>query len=134
MPTITLLGWFHTICGILSILIVVGCLYFFEIWPFAPEDKDTGLVPQDGPLPTPTPPPSLATSPEAQPLPNLKEPGLFPPQDKPTSSADYKTPTQSLPASQSPQFQTPPTIPPDPAFGQDMPKFTGGGIRIFKKR
>ena len=113
------------ILAILSILIVVGCLYFFEIWPFAPEDKDTGLFPLEVPPPTPARPNLAAPSPEAQPSPNLKQENvLFPPPPQPT-------PTDTGAQNSSPPYITPPTIPTDPAF---PPKVAGGGVRIFKKR
>lgn len=97
------------ILAVLCILIVVGCLYFFEIGPFAPED--TNLSPS---LNTVLTPPGAPAPPSFQ-TPTASPPPLF------------QTPTASPPS-----FQTPPTIPPDPAFSPK--KVTGGGIQIFKKR
>lgn len=91
---------------ILFIIIVIGCLYYFEIWPFNSVDE---IISQN-----------VDTTPE--PLPELKN-VLSPP---PPVEAQFQTPEA--------QFQTPPTIPSDPILAQDMPKVTGGGIQIFKKR
>lgn len=109
------------ILAILCILIVVGCLYFFKIWPFDSGDEviaqsvDTTTKPMGQVLP-PTAP---------QPLPNLKQENvLFPPPPQPT-------PIDTGAQNSSPPYITPPTIPTDPAF---PPKVTGGGIQIFKKR
>ena len=96
------------ILAVLCILIVVGCLYFFEIWPFAPED--TNLSPSLN---------KVLTPPGAPAPPSFQTPTASPP--------SFQTPTASPPS-----FQTPPTIPPDPAFSPK--KVTGGGIQIFKKR
>ena len=68
------------ILAVLCILIVVGCLYFFEIWPFAPEDTNLSpslnkvLTPPGAPAPpsfqTPTAsPPSFQTPPTIPPDP-----------------------------------------------------------------
>ena len=41
MPAITLLGWFHTICGILSILIVLYVLFRHKLISFQQKSLQT---------------------------------------------------------------------------------------------
>lgn len=108
---------------ILFILIIVGCLYFFEIGPF---DSGNEVIAQNvntapkymGQVLPPAAP---------QPLPNLKQENVLFPPPPPSQPTPIYTGAQNS----SPPYITPPTIPTDPAF---PPKVTGGGIQIFKKR